>query len=169
MWKSNDLSIRLRRQEAGSGKNLVVCLIWEYNQILPVLELVQVRNSAKNGQKIPYVKHLFDTLSEVHKGPVEPTKSFIQVHQTWTLPLWKKRGASEGFFQVQIYQAQRKKSFFKKILVSMEYWRNFFLLDHDTCHHLHFFSITGVYVHISVVIVLEFHNVSGKIQYISIS
>ena len=64
------------------GKNLVVRLIREYNLILPVLELVQVGNSAKNGQKIPYVKHLFDTLSEVHKGPVEPTKSFIQVHQT---------------------------------------------------------------------------------------
>ena len=95
MWESNDLSIRPRKQEAGAGKKLVAFLIWEYNQILPVLGLVQVRNSAKNGQKIPYVKHLFDTISEVHKGPVEPTKSFIQVHQTWTLPLWKKRG---GYF-----------------------------------------------------------------------
>ena len=33
----------------------------------------------------------------------------------------------------------RKESFLKKILVSMEYWRNFFPLDHDTCHHLHLF------------------------------
>ena len=97
VWESNDLSIRPWRQGAGAGKKLAECLIWEYNQILPVLELVQVQNSAKNGQKIPYVKHLFDTLSEVHKGPVEPTKSFIQVHQTWTLPLWKKRGELHSY------------------------------------------------------------------------
>ena len=88
------------------GKKLVAFLIWEYNQIVPVLGLVQVRNSAKNGQKIPYVKHLFNTLSEVHKGPVEPKKSFIQVHQTWTLPLWKKRGGIE--FKVSLEKTFKK-------------------------------------------------------------
>ena len=64
----------------------------------------------------------------------------------------------------------RKESFLKKILVSMEYWRNFFPLDHDTCHHLHLFlSQKKVqYVHVSTTALLHIlfiHSEKNTIVY----